>query len=310
MSKIDNCILAKYLSGEASEEECLLVEHWMDESLSNKKEVENLREGLTFVSSFYVDGKLDSGKAWNRVYARIGKPRIILFYRKAYRVAAVALMLILGGFALYWFTHPSSEWIVVNSIIDKDIVYLPDSTEVILARNSSLRYDKAVYGCKYRAVQMNGKAFFRVRRDPAHPFTIVSNQTNVRVLGTAFQVETNMQESEVWVEYGKVAFSAKKSGNNVILTAGISAKYSSTDNKIVLQTKPDTNELSWVTGVLRFNETSLIQVVSTLEKHYHVLLKPVGNIDKQLTATFNNMLLPDVLKVINETLDVKLEIKQ
>lgn len=310
MSEIDNRILAKYLNGDASEEECGQVERWMEESSFNKEEMSRLRDSIAFVSSHYVAGKPDADKAWMQVYARIGRPRRMPFYKKMYRVAAIVLIIVLGGLSAYWYTRPAAEWVVYHVSTARETVYLPDSTEIVLAANSSLRYDKAVYGKEYRNVEMNGKAFFIVKRDKAHPFKVCMKRTIVEVLGTAFEVETGSAETEVSVERGKVAFSTRQNTGRVVLTAGMSARYNSADGKIVSYKEEEANEFAWVTGVLRFNDTPLSEVISDLEDYYQTVLAVEGETGKRLTATFDNMSLTDVLRVINETLDVKLETNQ
>ena len=124
------------------------------------------------------------------------------------------------------------EWVSVATVSGqlKD-VYLPDSTLVSMAGNSTLRYDVKKYGKERRVVEMTGKAFFQVKRNEARPFSVHTAMTEVTVLGTSFQVSEQPDMTEVDVVTGKVRFAAGKEPEPVILTAGMSASYSNERKK-------------------------------------------------------------------------------
>ena len=308
MNEIDNRILAKYIFGEASAEERILVEDWMKVSPANSQEIERLQETIAFVTSHYQEDKLNTDKAWKRFSVVSGVSRRLHLYRNLCRVADIVLLVILSGVTI-WMIRPQKDWVVINASRGKQLVYLPDSTEITLAVNSSIRYDRLAYNKEVRQVEMNGKAFFEVRKNKSCPFIVDMKSTEVEVLGTAFQVDIEDEDTEVRVERGKVAFSVKDRKDKAILTAGMSATYINKENMIRETGQEDTNGLAWVTGVLRFSNTPLSKVIATLENYYQVDLTQESISDKQLTAVFDNQPLTDVLEIINETLDVKLKTK-
>ena len=138
------------------------------------------------------------------------------------------------GFGTFYVKERNNpEWVSVATVSGqlKD-VYLPDSTLVSMAGNSTLRYDVKKYGKERRVVEMTGKAFFQVKRNEARPFSVHTAMTEVTVLGTSFQVSEQPDMTEVDVVTGKVRFAAGKEPEPVILTAGMSASYSNEKKEI------------------------------------------------------------------------------
>ena len=203
----------------------------------------------------------------------------------------------------------SPEWVAVTTEPGQIMeVYLPDSTLISMAGNSSIRYDKKAYGKERRVVEMKGKAFFQVTRNEARPFSVYTERTEVTVLGTSFQIDEQPDGTDVDVMTGKVSFGVTGSETDkVILTAGMSASYSMESKGITILEEEDLNTLSWKTRQLRFNDTPLEKVVSDLNEYYQVnIINKAETPNLKLTATFNDLPLEDVLLVINQTLDTRL----
>lgn len=314
MSSIDEKILAKYLCDEADEKEKEEVEAWMNESSGNRRWVEHMRKSMDFVPKHYVRGRFSVDDAWKHVSARISTatPKIIRMspLRILSMAAAVVVLLLMGVFTARWISSSAHEMVEWHTADAGMTVCLPDSTEVMLAANSSLRYDSKSFGKKDRRVEMGGKAFFKVRRDTTRQFVVRMPSTNVKVLGTAFQIENDETETSVMVEHGKVSFSANGQEGELILTAGMVARYDEATRSLRMRGYGDVNDMSWATGVLKFRSVPLKDVVRRLNAYYGVQLSLDDEIaDRQLTATFDNMKLIDVLEVINETLGVNLQTK-
>lgn len=76
----------------------------------------------------------------------------------------------------------------VSTLAETRTVTLPDQTEIVLNRYSSLTYPERFRG-KDRKVQLQGEAYFEVSKDAAHPFKVEAGAIIVQVLGTHFNVE-------------------------------------------------------------------------------------------------------------------------
>ncbi|WP_298551318.1 FecR domain-containing protein [uncultured Parabacteroides sp.] len=275
--------------------------------MMNNEQDDRFEKRLRFVARRYKEGSLDEDKAWERFAARQGIRRQVAFRR--YWMAAASVVLLLIGFGTFYMKDRNNpEWVsVVTASGQLKDVYLPDSTLVSMAGNSTLRYDLKKYGKERRVVEMTGKVFFQVKRNEARPFSVHTALTEVTVLGTSFQVNEQPGVTQVNVVTGKVRFAAGEALEPAILTAGMSASYSDEKKEINIGTEEKPNDLSWKTKQLRFNDTPLEKVIEDLGDYYHVkITNKTGSPDSRLTATFNDLPLDEVLMVINQTLDIRL----
>lgn len=273
----------------------------------NNEQEDKFEKRIRFVAKRYREGSLDTDKAWKQFAGKQGLVRSVSFRR--YWMAAASVLLLLVGIGTFYIAEKnSSEWVaVVTAPGQIKEVYLPDSTLISMAGNSSIRYDVKAYGKERRVVEMKGKAFFQVKRNEARPFSVYTPATEVTVLGTSFQINEQPAETEVNVMTGKVSFTAGTKKDKVILTAGMSATYSMEKEQITVLTEEKQNNLSWKTKQLRFNDTPLDQVIADLNTYYQVkITNGVKAPDVKLTATFNDLPMEEVLMVINQTLDVRL----
>ncbi|WBA40912.1 FecR family protein [Hymenobacter canadensis] len=88
---------------------------------------------------------------------------------------------------------------------------LPDSSTVVLAPASSLRYPTQ-FGGGQRQVRLVGEAFFHVRPDAAHPFQVYTEQLVTTVLGTSFRVRAYAGQPQelVKVSTGRVSVTPRR----------------------------------------------------------------------------------------------------
>ena len=274
----------------------------------NNEQEHKLEQRIRFVAKHYEEGRLDTDKAWQKFAGKHQGRRTVAFRR--YWMAAASVVLLLIGFGTYFMTDRNSpEWVAVTTEPGQiKEVYLPDSTLISMAGNSSIRYDKKAYGKERRVVEMKGKAFFQVTRNEARPFSVYTERTEVTVLGTSFQIDEQPDGTDVDVMTGKVSFGVTGSETDkVILTAGMSASYSMESTGSTILEEDDLNTLPWKTRQLRFNDTPLEKVASDLSEYYQVnIINKAETPNLKLTATFNDLPLEDVLLVINQTLDTRL----
>ncbi len=265
---------------------------------------------IRFVAKHYREERLDENQAWRKFTTSQKVQRIIPWRR--YLTTAAAVILLLAGFR-YWYIWDSQkpQWVMhtAGPASNKEIL-LPDGTLVTLFKGSEIRYDHRQFGNTARPVLLNGKAWFDVSADAMRPFSITTSIATLTVLGTTFQVSGGNQSFEVDVFSGKVQVTLPGKGEDgIILTAGMSAAYSTEKGDMEVKDEADPNRSAWKTGQLRFQETPLEDVVRYLEDYYDVSLKrdevPNG---LRLNATFTGMALEEVLLVINQTLDIQLKV--
>ena len=72
----------------------------------------------------------------------------------------------------------------------------------------------------------------------------------------------------------------------------------------------DPNTFAWKTHVFVYNEAPLKKVVKELEEVYKVHIGGIPQKEYYLTTTFDNTPIEDIIEIINQTLDTKLDITQ
>ena len=266
-------------------------------------------EHLRFVAKHYQEERLDANRAWKRFAAERPVVRRNLFQRYWMGAAAAVLLLLVGITSLWWSRQTAPEWVVVATRPGQYLeVCLPDSSWVSLAARSSLRYDRKHFGKQLRRVEMQGKAYFQVSRDEAHPFSVQTAQTCVTVLGTSFQVDASEAAETVHVVSGKVNFKPLKQEQGLVLTAGMSATYADRQMRLLTKQEQNPNDLSWKTRELHFDEAPLKQVMEEVGRCYQVKIRDrKATAGVKLTATYRNLSLEELLEVINQTLGTRLE---
>lgn len=77
----------------------------------------------------------------------------------------------------------------------KSRVVLPDGTIVNLNSGSKIKYASNFE--TNRNVYMEGEAFFTVKKDTKHPFSVQTSKITIRVLGTVFNVKSYPEENTI-----------------------------------------------------------------------------------------------------------------
>jgi len=150
-------------------------------------------------------------------------------------------------------------------------VTLGDGSFVRLAEGSTLREWEAE---GRREVSLDGRAFFAVARDEAHPFVVRAGIGEVRVLGTRFQVATDGAEVEAVVVEGLVRVSNDE--GSVEVPAGSMAQMGARGVPTAMEVDDVFALMSWPEGILVFQATPLAQVAEEVARHYGRTLRIDG----------------------------------
>lgn len=319
-----NDLITRYFSGEASPEDIKELSAWVQSDPENRKLFEEFRKAweLTIQSSINRNTDPDA-ELLNLRYrletepatgARVipmqpGKQPGTLWRSRWLKVAAALLILVTTAAAGYFLlSGPRMVRIAANGGI-KEIV-LPDGSHITLKSGAELEYPSGFKG-KTRPVKLSGEAYFEVAHDEAKPFIVTGNHVNIEVLGTKFNVNTLNPEGKLSVvlDEGSVAltFTGGNSGK-LILSPGERAEADFQNLKAIKLQNTDPNYLAWKTGHLQFDNTALSDIVRTLNSVYGTSISlsdpSIGNC--RVTATFDHQPVASVLKVLQNTLDLKI----
>ncbi len=295
--------LARYFAGQATPEEEVAVQQWREESGENKDAFDEAAQ-LWKSSGDHQPLVFDTEAAWQKVQAALavtGEPQqgkvVKLFnWKKAIAAAAVLVIILAGG---WWFLSTKSNQQHIIADIDGKEVLLEDGSKIYLRKGTSLDYPKN-FKKNIRAVALSGHAFFEIAKNPEKPFMITAAETEVKVLGTSFSVNTIDKKVEVIVKTGRVQFtSLANPATNVVLTPGERAVF--VNGNFSKQKNTDINFDAWQTHQLVFSNTALEEVIKAINGYYQVHLRLKAKDRQQLSAavvttTFNNQSLESVIK--------------
>jgi ferric-dicitrate binding protein FerR (iron transport regulator) len=341
-ANISEELLARYLADTASDSERNDVEAWLAESEANARELAAYRLIWDHTASMKKSSAtVDTDAAWNKMKGKMaaGKSREVstpevstrevstpgvstrevstretktIEFRPEVRkrrlpvtVWAAAMIAILV-MAFGWFfliADKTPESINVATANNTTEQILPDGTKVFLNYNSKLTYPENFDG-ELRTVSLQGEAFFDVKPDAAHPFVIQANGTEIRVLGTSFNVKAyNEAPVRVDVASGKVRVS--KDAHRVELVKGQSAEVLKDS---IRSLQANMNLMGYRTQVYEFNAADLQDVISSIRDGYHVDVRLSNDKIAQcrLTIRFEKEPVDATLSVIAETLDLSL----
>ncbi|MEM8906839.1 MAG: FecR family protein, partial [Bacteroidota bacterium] len=211
----DETLLARWLSGELSEEELAALTQREDFAILQK---------IAQQSTELQPPVSDKEKAWQALaqQAKIEptpsasvKVRSI---RTWWKVAiAASVLLVLGYWG--WMQWPSSQGsrVVVAAPASQEQITLPDGSQVWLNAASKLQFDETNFA-QNRILELEGEAFFRVQKGAQ--FTVKTSNGAIRVLGTSFNVYTRKNQLTVGCFTGKVGVSFDEFATTDVLEAG------------------------------------------------------------------------------------------
>ena len=167
---------------------------------------------------------------------------------------------------------------VVSEYVDTNVLRIPkggefklqlaDGTRVYLNSATDLRYPVAFTGPE-RRVYLKGEAYFEVAKDVEHPFIVVTDDVQVRVYGTSFNVNTLGADGvrTVLVE-GKVGIRGQDSDREYVLKPNELAFYDRNSRDMKIETvDPDLYTL-WRKGIFVFERETLENIMNILSLWY------------------------------------------
>ena len=307
-------LLGKFLAHETDAVESATVENWLKQDIAHQKELDDYHFIWQQAASSIPETPLNIDAAWNKVKSKIDlskEPKVVVFIPKKQifftpiRIAASIGLLLVTSLLAIFLSQKTTETISLKTTTNTLEKTLPDGSVVFLNTNTSLSYS-ADFQQDIREINLIGEAFFKVHRDETKPFIIHANGSEVKVLGTSFNVQAYSKNVKVSVETGKVIF--KNKTKQTLLVRGEEAEFEADKDTIKRTLAMDKNIFAYKTKVFIFENSSLEHIIKVLSESYHtkILLKNDRIKTCRLTTKFENETLPNALNVIAETLNLNI----
>lgn len=146
-------------------------------------------------------------------------------------------------------------------------IILSDGTKIHLNSDSKLEYP-TIFNDKERKVYLKGEAYFEVARDESKPFIVCVGSTEIKVLGTVFNINSRKPESiRTTLVTGSVSIKSAKT-EEVQLKPGYTAIVNTVKGSLDIDDKDIQCYIGWETGNYMFEETSLSDILNELAIWY------------------------------------------
>ncbi|PIQ50242.1 MAG: hypothetical protein COW03_00945 [Cytophagales bacterium CG12_big_fil_rev_8_21_14_0_65_40_12] len=277
--------LAKWLNDELSEEEKSVFENSEEgkEYLLIKTVADQLK-----VKSYDTEGELTKLK--KQIESQSTKT-ISLYPIYKYAIAASLVAII----ALSYFLLKPSYTIVTTEVGMTKTIELPDHSTVKLNGNSTLKYQAETFNDN-RKLELSGEAYFKVEK--GNDFVVTTENGQIAVLGTSFNVKSRSQYLDVFCLTGKVRVSADNFAQ--ILTPSMALRL---NNGILTNewTKTITPEPLWTTGIIELEDVPLSEALDALVNTFGIKINSsISTKDINYTGAFSSASIKDALRLVLE----------
>ena len=285
-------IINRYFRGQLADSEYELLTDSMQDR-TNREYFETARQAWELHPELDELGHRNMNRLSYQIDKQSNTHFTPVFRRLWVRSASVAAILLAGLFAGSIFTYlisqtkPKSEQLVFETPRgEKSLVKLPDGSEVWLNASTRLVYN--TFSANRREVELKGEAFFKVARNEKAPFVVKTNECEVEVLGTTFNIMAydEFGRKEITLLSGKVtvhmndAAKILKPGQALILK----------DHYYYVDEVNASEASGWVQNKFNFKNIPLSELIKRLENWYDVDITLENNTGKDVnfTGTFKN----------------------
>lgn len=277
-----------------------LISRWLDFNLNDdeletfqKLDVSNSYQKITDAARHFKAPDFDAASSYVSLHSKL--PSRQKRYSIVKYVSAIAAVLIVC-FGIFYFINSSSvEYLASNNSTTE--FQLPDASKVILNDGSVISFDDSNWN-ENRKLKLEGEAYFIVSK--GSKFTVITQQGEVSVMGTQFNVKDRPDYFEVSCFEGRVQ--VIHSGKVLELTAGdmFKAYGDKSIKEVTSAAKPE-----WLDEKSMFKSVPFNQVVEELERQYDIEISGDAKRDQTLfTGSFSHKNLETALQAITIPLNL------
>jgi ferric-dicitrate binding protein FerR (iron transport regulator) len=310
-------LVKRFMMGKLSVSEEKILLDWIDQSPQHEDLFRKEQKRLSLIVSETQDTNVD--EQWRQLSVKIQSKRTVrndhlkhmLFRLRIPAAAALIIFALIGYLILDRDRAEQGSFTALTETIstpcgERTSFLLPDGTKVSLNSDSKLMFPKE-FSENLRQVELSGEAFFEVTPNKEAPFIVHTAALDVRVLGTAFNVEAFPGTSHVntTLVHGKVILEREVDHQTTTLAEmnPYDRVVFSVDNQEVRIQKQTNLEqyIGWKDGKLVFLNASITEVAKKLELWYNVSVQIQGEDLKKshFTATFTNETIEQVLRLLS-----------
>jgi transmembrane sensor len=335
-NSIDWPLLARYFSGETSEQERSIVKKWIESDPANRKTIESLQTVWKLSDKKFISWDIDT--AWTKLAQQAGI--IIPNTSRAFSqfsletnrskyfpqlLSSTAGRIVFGGITVLCLVVSTLAWYWINVSMHQQSatreistekgqqtrIELIDGTKIRLNAASTISFPEK-YSHGVRELTLHGEAYFEVTHNEHVPFIVHMDGATIEVLGTEFNVQAWPEDKQIKVVVvgGKVLFRSDHGSDSqqVILTKGQMSRLSEIGSITPPEHVDLDKQLAWINGGIAFENAQLRDVLRSLERRYNLSfsISDSSLLSHRLTTSFiKEDPINKVLNIIAMSVDLK-----
>lgn len=273
-------VLHRFFMGNVTVQEGMAIKAWVERSEENKRIF--IKERRLFDALMLQDEK-------KFVATTKQKSRLLTFAYRGMKIAAV-VMITLISYHILQTNIENQEQPALTAVSvpagQRTQVTLSDGTQVWLNACSYLYYP-AQFNKEERRVILKGEGYFDVTPNKEKPFIVETEQYNVEVLGTQFNVDAYNEVFETALMKGSVRVMSKSNlKKNVTLKPN--EKVNVQGGNLIVSKIDDISTYRWKEGLICFQKTPFQSIMKKFEKCYDIKIVIQNNkmLDYSFTGKF------------------------
>jgi transmembrane sensor len=262
---------------------------------------------------------------WDRINETLHQQHAIHTKKSArplYMRVAAAVTVFMLCTAGIWFILQTRNTVTTASN-EITTITLPDHSVVTLNGNSTLRYNEDWDAKSVREVWLDGEAYFNVKHinkdtlkiAPSHRFVVHSNNVDIVVLGTSFNVRNTKDQTNITLITGKVKVEpidkSVNTAEGLIMLPGDYVEFDS--KKLIVKKKVEKPHQSttWIKQEFAFNNPYIKDIVQKLKDDhgYTVEIKDPELLEMKIEGEISVSSIQELLSTVSATLDLQIDQK-
>ncbi|WP_044415416.1 FecR family protein [Halarcobacter anaerophilus] len=289
----------------------LEFENWLKESTSHQKVYNRMKFIYQLPKSLSEENRQNLSQ---EVHKKFSKSKLTLNAKYYYTsAAAIFLILFLTLFKTYNSTVLQYEKNYITDIKNLSKQKLPDGSIISLDAKTNLNIE--FYKNRREAFLTNGKVIFSIAKDKNRPFVISSDNIQIEVVGTKFEVINLDNKITINVQEGRVKTyhlnKNKKRENTIILTKADTITYTN-KGEVNNYSKINPEKIAiWQDDLINFNQVTLKEAFIEFAKYTNNTFEFSSNEIKNylVTGEFKSNQLDIFLNTIIKIYPIKIEKK-
>ena len=279
----DITLLMKYGQGLTSPEEERDILLWLEQSEENMRFFSDMLSNISIHSELTSASSEEECEAMvSRLNARIDgddgrSPRKALLRW----IPSAAAFAVAALFAVLFFNGRQGEapvpledvyaYSYANTSSSSKTLYLADRTKVYLKPGSEIRYDVSSLSDR-RILTLEGEGYFDIAKDSLRPFTVKTDNVQIRVLGTAFSVSSrhDSPSTEVILERGSVRLMSPDGTPLVRLSPNQKAVCCRADGEVTVEEIAAYASIMSEYSIISLENVTLREIVSSIENSFGI----------------------------------------